>query len=623
MKDFHQVISNNNIEQDMVMSMLKKIPEETIEKVRKANDIVDVISEYVQLKKQGRNYFGLCPFHGEKTPSFSVTPEKQIFYCFGCKKGGNVLTFLMELENYSFYESVKLLAEKSGIDLPHANANEEKSLSQENQNILSAHDWLTKLYHHLLRYTQDGKEGYEYFKNRGINDESIDQFQLGFAPLVEGFTAEFLDSKGFHQQLLVKAGLLNLRDDNSVVDRFAGRVIFPIRNHLGKTVAFGGRTITGQQPKYINSSESELFQKNRLLFNFDLAKRHIRKENEVILFEGQMDVISAYQAGVENVVATLGTSLTDNQAKLLKRYVDTVVLCYDADQAGINASYKAANLLRQVGCKVKVANLSNGMDPDSYIREFGSESFRNNIIKASDTYTSFYMRYLKKDYNLSIEADRIQYIQQIIKQIAMIDSSVEREHYLKELSGEFNLSLETLSDEVETERKKIKPRHNGEENRYTRSKPKSQQHKRLLPAFQNAERLLIAYMLNDPVISDRVQKEVGVDFTMDEHKVIATHLYAFYEGVETSDVSMFIDRLGDEALKQLVIEIAMLPLLDDISDQEINDYIRIIQVQKNDKATLNNYRELQRVAEQQNDPIKAAKIALDIIAIERQLKNTK
>src|SRR5690625_174498 len=387
MKDFHQVISNNTIEQDMVMSMLRKIPEEKIEEVRKANDIVDVISEYVQLKKQGRNFFGLCPFHGEKTPSFSVTPEKQIFYCFGCKKGGNVLTFLMELENYSFYESIKILAEKSGIDLPQTHTTEETTLSQENQNVLSAHDWLTKLYHHLLRYTQDGKEGYEYFKNRGINDESIDQFELGFAPVVKGFTAEFLEGKGFHQQLLIKAGLLNLLDDNSVADRFAGRVIFPIRNHLGKTVAFGGRAIAGQQPKYINSSESELFQKNRLLFNFDLAKRQIRKENEVILFEGQMDVISAYQAGVKNVVATLGTSLTDNQAKLLKRYVDTVILCYDGDQAGINASFKAANMLRQVGCVVKITNLEKDTDPDSYINEFGAESFKKNIIRASDTYT--------------------------------------------------------------------------------------------------------------------------------------------------------------------------------------------------------------------------------------------
>jgi DNA primase len=603
--------------------MLKRIPEDVVEEVRKANDIVDVVSEYVQLKKQGRNYFGLCPFHGEKTPSFSVTPEKQIFYCFGCKKGGNVLTFLMELENYSFFESVRILAEKSGIDLPDTNTTQESSLSQENQSILSAHDWLTKLYHHLLKYTQDGKEGYEYVKARGINDESIEQFQLGFAPLAKEFTAEFLESKGFHQQLLVKAGLLNLLEDNSIVDRFAGRVIFPIRNHLGKTVAFGGRTITGQQPKYINSSESELFQKSRILFNFDLAKRHIRKANEVILFEGQMDVISAYQAGVKNVVATLGTSLTDSQAKLLKRYVDTVVVCYDDDQAGINASFSAANLLRKVGCQVKVANLRNGMDPDAYIKEFGVEAFTDRVIKASDTYISFYMRYLKKDYNLSVEADRIQYIQQVLKQLAMIDSSVEREHYLKDLSDEYNLSLATLNDEVHTFRKKIKHQHNGEQNRYTSSTPSLRQPNKLLPAFQNAERFLISYMLQDAFVTERVQSEIGVNFTMDDHKIIATHLYAFYEDVETPDVSKFIDRLEDEKLKQLVIEIAMLPLLDNISDQEINDYIHIIQAQKKDVAILNDYREQQRLAEQQNDPIKAATIALEIIAIERQLKNTK
>src|SRR5699024_5185337 len=261
----------------------------------------------------------------------------------------------------------------------------------------------------------------------------------------------------------------------------------------------------------------------------------IRKENEVFLFEGLMDVIAAFQADIKNLVGTLGTSLTDNQAKLLKRYVDTVILCYDGDEAGINASYKAAHLLRQAGCIVKIANLGEDTDPDSYITEFGAESFKKNIIKASDTYTSFYMRYIKKDYNLSVDADRIQYIHQILKQIAMIDSSVEREHYLNDLSKEYNLSLETLKDEVFAERKKIKPKHNGEQNRYTRSTPTLRQQNRLLPAYQNAERLLIAYMLDDHLVSDRVQKEIGVDFTMDEHKVIATHLYAYYEEVETSD----------------------------------------------------------------------------------------
>ncbi|MEC5422230.1 DNA primase [Virgibacillus sp. C22-A2] len=604
--------------------MANQISEEVIEEIRKSNDIVDVIGEYVQLKKQGRNYFGLCPFHGEKTPSFSVTQEKQIFHCFGCGKGGNVMTFLMEMESFSFYEALQLLANRSGTELPETGIKRETALSQENQSILSANEWLTKLYHHLLRYTKDGKEGYSYFKERGVSDESIDLFQLGFAPNVKDFTAEFLDKKGFHKQLLVKAGLVTLQEDNSVTDRFRGRVIFPIRNHLGKTVAFGGRSLAEQEPKYLNSSESELFQKGKLLYNFDLAKKHIRKESEVIIFEGYMDVISAYQAEVKNVVATLGTSLTEQQAKLLKRYVDTVILCYDADRAGIEATYKAANLLRQVGCYVKIANLHDNMDPDNFIKQHGSEAFKKEVIQASSTFISFYMRYLKKDFNLSLEGDRIKYIEKVLNQLAVIESPVEREYYLRELSNEYNISLDTLTDEIVTLReKKGIHKDKGEKNRYTNRTTSNSRNKKLLPAFHNAEKQLISYMLQDAIITDKVQEEIGAGFNLDEHKIIATHLYAYYEEGHPADVSLFIERLTDQRVKQLVIEIAMTPMLDDISDKEINDYIRIIRAETKDMSSIKSLRDQQRLAEQQDDPMKAAQIAMQIIEIQKQLKSTK
>ncbi|MGY0692895.1 DNA primase [Virgibacillus sp. FSP13] len=603
--------------------MPNQVPEEVIEEVRKANDIVDVIGEYVQLKKQGRNFFGLCPFHGEKTPSFSVTQEKQIFHCFGCGKGGNVVTFLMEMESYSFYDALKFLADRSGTKLPETGINKESSLSQENQSILSAYEWLQKLYHHLLRFTKDGKEGYQYFIDRGIEEETIDQFQLGFAPNVKDFIAEFLEKKGFHQQVLVKAGLLSLYDDNTVSDRFRGRVIFPIRNHLGKTVAFGGRAIAGQEPKYLNSPESELFQKGKLLYNFDQAKKHIRTSGEAILLEGYMDVIAAYQAGVKNVIATLGTSLTENQAKLLRRYVDTVILCYDSDNAGIEATYKAANLLRQVGCQVKVARLEDGMDPDDYIKSYGADAFTNKVIKASDTYMTFFMRYMKKDYNVKLEGDRINYIEIILKQLAMIDNAVEREYYLKELSSEYDLTMETLEQEIRKYRQNVNVnKDKSKKKRYTNNTKDIYQTKKLLPAFYNAERQLIAYMLKDISIADKVQQEIGGAFNVDEHKIIATHLYAYYEEGHPADVSLFIDRLTDEKIKQTVIEIAMIPMVENISDQQINDYLRIIYTENHDVATIKMLREQQRIAEQQSDPIKAAQIAMQIIEIQKQLKNT-
>src|SRR5690625_2446637 len=309
------------------MAMNKQIPEDVVDQVRKANDIVEVIGEYVQLKKQGRNFFGLCPFHGEKTPSFSVTQDKQIFYCFGCKKGGNIFTFLMELEGMSFSDAVKMLADRSGIELPQF-TNERSSMSKKQLDLLAAYDWLAKLYHHILRYTKEGQEAYRYLKERGIDDKSIEVFHLGYAPFMTDFTVQFLEEKGIQRPFLIQSGILRQHADQRITDPFAGRVIFPIRNHLGKVIAFGARAINQQEPKYLNSSESDLFKKNRLLFNFDLAKREIRKEKSVILFEGQMDVIAAYQADIKNVVATLGTALTDFQAKLLKRYVDTVIICY-------------------------------------------------------------------------------------------------------------------------------------------------------------------------------------------------------------------------------------------------------------------------------------------------------
>lgn len=596
------------------------IQDEIIEKVRKANDIVDVISDYVRLKKQGRSYMGLCPFHGEKTPSFSVTQEKQIFRCFGCGKGGNAVTFIMEIENYSFSEALQLLADKSDIELPDRGQPQEKSLSQESQTVLSANEWLQKLYHHLLRFAKDGKEGHQYLIDRGISEETIDQFQLGFAPNSNDFIADFLEKKGFSKDELINSGLLSEREDQSAVDRFRGRVMFPIRNHLGKTVAFGGRSIVGgQEPKYLNSPENDLFQKGKLLYNFDQAKRHIRSSGEAILLEGYMDVISAFQAGVKNTVATLGTTLTESQAKLLRRYVDTIIICYDSDHAGIEAAFKTANLLRQVGCDVKVSRMDEGMDPDDYILSYGGEVFYDKVIRTSDTYISFFMRYMKKEYNVKLEGDRINYIEVVVKQIAAIDNAVEREHYLQQLSKEFNVTMDTLNQEVQKFRQNMRvSKDKRSQKRYTTNHGEDFQLKKLLPAYHNAERQLLAYMLKDETITDKVREVIGGGFNVDVHKIIATSLYAYFEEGHTADVSFFIDTLTDEDIIQAVTEIAMLPVDENISDQEIDDYIREIQVEQHDMATIRELKEAQRQAEKQSDPIKAAKIATEIIEIQKQ-----
>lgn len=603
--------------------MAGQIPEETIDEIRKANDIVDVVGEYVSLKKQGRNFFGLCPFHGEKSPSFSVTQEKQIFHCFGCGKGGNAITFLMEIEGFSFYQALQYLANKSGHVLPESH---EQQSNPENNSIeqasLKAYEWLTKLYHHLLRHTKEGKEAQHYLYERGFSDEMIDTFQIGYAPQSHDVVLRFLEKKGFHPQQMVTAGLLTANDQNQISDRFRGRVVFPIRNHLGRTVGFGGRTITHQEPKYLNSPESALFHKGKLLYSFDLARSEIRKKGQAILFEGYMDVIAAYQAGFLNGVATLGTSITEQQASLLKRYVESVVVCYDGDRAGIEASYKAAKLFKQIGCNVVIASIPEGLDPDAYLQKYGAEKFRYEVIEASNTYMTFLMEYYKRDYTLHLEGDRMDYINKVIDELALLSRPMEREHYTKELAKAYDLSVSTILEEIHIKRKKLghkldKPKPIS----HTKQTGTVKRSKKLLPAFHNAEKQLLAYMLYDAVIAEKVKDEIGALFNIEHHKIIVTHLYGFYEDGYESNISHFIERIKDETIKNEIIEIAMEPVHPEINDKEIQDYIRIIRTEQGDKAIIRDLIAKQKKAEMNKDYVLAAQIGMEVMEIQKRLKN--
>ena len=602
--------------------MFTEIPEGIIDNIRRENDIVEVIEEYVQLKKQGRNYFGLCPFHNENSPSFSVTKEKQIFHCFGCGKGGNVITFLMEIETFSFVEAVEFLASRAGISLPQTRS-KHSSLSEEDEQLLSAFEWLSKYYHHLLKYAEAGKAGLEYLSDRGIEEKTIDQFQLGLAPLDSKLTVNFLKEKGFHHQLLIKAGLLKATSENEFIDPFRGRAIFPIKNHLGRTVGFGARAILQDQaPKYLNSPEHSLFHKGSLLYNFHAAKNHIRKENEAILMEGYMDVIAAFQSGVKNVVATLGTSLTEHQAKLLKRYVDTVVVCYDGDDAGQHASFQAANLLKEIGCNVKVAEVKEGLDPDEYIKAYGGEKFKKEVIDHSDTHFRFFMKYKRKEYNLSIDSERLSYIDEIMKELAMIGSSIEREYYVREIANEFNLSSDIIQHDIEQLRKEnnhfLKDKSSWNSN--TNTTPQNIQATVIQPAYKNAEKKLLALMIRYPYILEKVQQKLGVGFNSDEYKIILTHLYAIYEEKNEIDISELIDKLDDDRLKHTIAQIAIAPVNEAITDQEVNDYIDQIQMEATDFTYLRSLKEKQK---NEKNPILAAKIGLEIIDIEKQIKKLK
>jgi DNA primase len=605
--------------------MGNRIPEETIEKIRQSVDIVDVISEYVQLKKQGRNYFGLCPFHGENTPSFSVSTDKQIFHCFGCGAGGNVFSFLMDLKGYSFTEAAKSLAEKTSIELP-TDAIPVSQSNNKHQNEMSimieAHDLLKKFYHHLLVNTKEGQEALDYLLNRGFTKEIIEQFEIGYALDSWDYISKFLHKRGYSLELMEKAGLLVKKEDNgSFLDRFRNRIMFPIWDYQGKTIAFSGRILTSnQEPKYLNSPETPIFNKSKTLYNFHQARLHIRKKEQVILFEGFADVISATNAGFPYSIASMGTSLTEEQAKLIRRNVESVILCYDSDQAGIDAALRASKILSDVGCYVRIALMPEGLDPDDYIKKYGSDKFKSDVIGASITQMAFKMQYLRRGKNLQDEGERMRYIEEVLKEISALDKAVEREHYLHQISTEFSVSLEALKEQqAQFNKSELKKKDNGNKNRNNIPRRTTLQ-KSLKPAFHNAERYLIAHMLRDKDIAYKVQSELQSEFNIEEHQAIVTYLYAFYEEGNEPDPSAFLQRLKDERLSRAVTDIAMLLINEETTDTEIRDYIK--QVLKHQKLSMLREKDLEKQqAEREKDFLKAATIANEIIQIKKVLNN--
>ena len=598
-----------------------RIPEETIEKIRISVDIVDVVSEYVQLKKQGRNYFGLCPFHGENTPSFSVSPDKQIFHCFGCGAGGNVFSFLMDLEGYSFSEAAINLANKVNIDLSDyeqptavSDKNNEASKMQE------AHELLKKFYHHLLLNTKEGQPALDYLTNRGFTREIIDKFEIGYALDSWDFATKFLQKRGFRPELMERAGLLVKKEDTGTFfDRFRNRIMFPIWDHQGKTIAFSGRVLDkGQEPKYLNSPETIIFNKSKTLYNFHQARLAIRKQQQVVLFEGFADVIAADTADVPNSIGTMGTSLTDEHVKIIRRNVESVVICYDSDNAGLDAALRASTMLGEAGCYVRVATMPNGMDPDDYIRKYGAEKFKNDVIGASLTLMAFKMQYLRKGKNLQDEGDRIRYIEDVIKEISSLEKAVERDHYLRQLSSEFSISLDALkTQQLQYYKSERKKRDNFSSNRNnTKAKPAVSKH--LLKAYHNAERYLIAYMLRSRDIAEKIQDQLQAEFNIEEHRAIVTYLYAFYEEGFEPDISTLLTRVHDESLKRIVTDIAMMSIEEEVSDSVLSDYVK--QVLNHKKMSMIKEKESEQLeAERSKDYLKAATIANEIIQMKKAL----
>ena len=422
---------------------MARYSEEILNEVRQANDIVDVISQYVHLKRSGRNYFGLCPFHNEKSPSFSVSPDKQIFHCFGCGVGGNVITFVSQIEGLNFVETVQMLAERANIQLPTLQNNGDTQREILKDKVYKVNEFTAEYYHQNL-YKPQAKTAQEYVKKRQLTNETLKSFRIGFSGKFDELYQE-LKKQGFQEQEILESGLVNKNERGQYIDRYRNRLMFPICDARGRVIAFGGRVLDDSKPKYINSPENVVYSKGRHLFGLNVAKKGDTKK--LLIVEGYMDVISLHQRGITNVVAPLGTALTEQQGWLLRKNSEQIILSFDSDDAGIKAKLRAIDILQKMGCDLRVIQLEGAKDPDEYIVKYGNMRFQNAVDKAFSV-VEFKVKILKKELNLENTNDKIKFLNEIAKLISKVDNTIEREVYIEKIAKEYDISKEAIYAEV-------------------------------------------------------------------------------------------------------------------------------------------------------------------------------
>lgn len=602
------------------------IPQEAINAVLQHYDIVETVGKYVPLSKQGKNFIGLCPFHSEKSPSFSVSPDKQIFHCFGCGAGGNAIKFMMEIEGYSFPEAVRTMAEDAQMPVTWEEISQEKTgKALEREQMVNAHELAAKWFHYLLKNSETGKQAALYLRGRGFNDKIIDTFQIGYAPPMWDTLTQFLIKREFNPALMTQAGLIAHKDGGGYYDLFRDRIMFPIWDGRGRVVAFSGRVIHEGQPKYLNTPGTPIFYKSKQLYNFHQAKQSIQKTTQAVLFEGYVDVIKAWEAGCLNGVATMGTALTQEHAAILKRSAEQVVVCYDGDNAGQSAAFKSIDILEKESLSVKIAVLPGKMDPDEYISANGADSFRREILDSAVSATRFKLIYLRRQYNLSDEDDRLRYIHEALLVVAALSSPTERDYYIKDLSNEFSVTLDALKQEMHQIRQEMqKNEPSGDKmpfswNNVMNDRSGVQRQPVLVPAYQNAEKKLLAIMMHDREVAFYVQKELGDEFNVEAHAALAAYLYTYYGQGNEPDASRYISFLQNDELESLASSISMMDANQGVNEQVIDDYLREIRKYPRMLEIEQRKEERNRV-ERSGDVIRAAQLANEIIALERQLK---
>lgn len=419
--------------------------QDVLEEVRTGNDVIDIISQYTQLKQKGNSYFGLCPFHKENTPSFSVSPDKQLFHCFGCGASGNVYSFIMQIENFDFVDAVKFLADKINYTLPEAEYSQENKKNNElKSDLYEIHKKSARYYYNILN-GDDGIRARKYLDNRNINLNIRRKYGLGFSSFTKDNLFKFLLNEGYDLETILKSGLVLKNKKGEYYDRFFNRIMFPIIDIQGRIIGFGGRIIKNGEPKYLNSPDTVIFNKSQNLYSMNFAR--LSKYKEFIIVEGYMDVLSLYQAGFHNVVASLGTAFNDEHIKTLKKYAQSVILLFDSDEAGEKAVLRAIPILNKHGIKTKVLQVTDAKDPDEFIKKFGSEAF-NELLKKSKNNILFQVDCIKKQYDINNIEQRIMFVNNVSKLISSIDNAVERDVYTKEIAKYTNISLEAINKEI-------------------------------------------------------------------------------------------------------------------------------------------------------------------------------
>lgn len=498
---------------------------EVIDEVVSRSDIVDIISGYIKLKKNGSSYVGLCPFHNEKSPSFSVSPGKQLYHCFGCGVGGNVITFVMEYENYTFLEAVKYLADKAGMQLPETSYSEEEKKNRDlKAKLLEINKIAATYYYHQLK-AENGKIGLSYLQKRGLSDTTINRFGLGYAGQTGNALYQYLKSKGYDDALLKETGLFTY--ERGIHDKFWNRVMFPIMDINNKVIGFGGRVMGDAKPKYLNSPETKLFDKSRNLYGLNAAR--ISRKSNMIICEGYMDVISLHQAGFTQAVASLGTALTPGQAALMKRYTDNVLITYDSDAAGVKAALRAIPILKEAGLTTKVINMQPYKDPDEFIKALGAEAFQERIDKAENSFM-YEIGVLEKEYDRTDPAESTKFEREAAAKLVTFREKLERENYMRAVCDRFHIELQGMRELVASLgskegilRRNDYPVASGQQRAAAPKKKKED-------GVRQAEKILLTWMIEDAGIFEKVKEYISPqDFVNPLFKDVADKLYAQYE----------------------------------------------------------------------------------------------